>query len=51
MSEAYHFLEFVFLLTAFFSLPVNFANSHHASFTLYLPHTFTLYNRFLCISM
>ena len=36
MSEAYQlpdFLEFVFLLTAFFAC--KFANSHHASFALY----------------
>ena len=56
MSEAYQlpgFLEFVFLSTAFFAC--KFANSHHASFTLYLfsilSHIVALFNHlctFLC---
>jgi len=46
MSEAYQlmdFLEFVglFLLTAF--LPVNFPTLTTQVYTLFLPHTFTLY--------
>ena len=44
------FLEFVFLLTAFFACKF-FQLSPRKFCTLFLPHTFTLYNRFLCISM
>ena len=53
MSEAYqlpHFLEFVFLLTTFFACKLCQLSSRKF-YTLFLPHTFTLYNRFLCISM
>ena len=53
MSEAYQlpeFLEFVFLLTAFFAC--KFAKSHHASFTLYFCPILSRYiTVFLCISM
>ena len=49
MSETYQlpdFLEFVFLLTAFFAC--KFCQlSPRKFYTLFLPHTFTLYNRFL----
>ena len=50
LSVIPYFLEFVFLLNAFFAC--KFANSHHASFTLYfyaiLSPCITV---FLCISM
>jgi len=49
MSVAYQlpdFLEFVFLLTAFYAC--KFANSQRASFTLFLPHTSTLYITIFC---
>ena len=52
MSEAYQlpdFLEFVFLLTAFFACKFS-QLSPRKFYTLFLPHTFKLYNRFLCIS-
>jgi len=47
MSEAYQlpdFLEFLFLLTAFFAC--KFANSHHASFTLYF---YTIVSRYVTV--
>jgi len=52
MSEAYQspdFLEFVFLLTAF--LPANLPTLTTQVLHFIFTHTFTLNNRFLCISM